>query len=203
MKSPYLHLGGHLYAAIDVETTGTVPHYNDIIQVAVIPLDYNFNPTSDILPFLMDIIPKRPDNVDWEAMRINKIKLCGIMLRGVEAYRAADLFMEWFQRLNLGFNKRITPVGANYVFDRGFLMDWLGPETYSMAFNSDFRDVLSIAAFRNDCAKWHDDPIPHQQCSLKRLCSDYNIERTKSHDATDDARVTAEVYKHLVKESKR
>lgn len=200
MRNPFIHLGGNLYASIDVETTGTVPHHNDIIQVAIIPLGYDLRPSKDRLPFLMDIVPKRPENIDQEAMRINRLKLCDIMVRGIEAYRAADLLVEWFFKQELGYNRRITPIGANYVFDRDFLIEWLGRETYNMIFSSDFRDVQHIAKFRNDRDCWNSVQVSHDQTALKDLCRVFKIERTRAHDATDDARVTAEVYRSLVQE---
>lgn len=196
----FKYLNSHVFAAIDVETTGSIPHQYDIIQVAVIPLTYALKPSEEFLPFLMDIAPKRPDSIEWEAMRVNKLQLCDIMLNGVDAYLAADRFMEWFDRLGLGFQKRLIPVGANYCFDRGFLIDWLGNATYNLIFNSDFRDVLRIADYRNDLDSWRGEKPRFERVSLGSLCAKYKVERMRAHDATDDARCTAEVYRHLLME---
>ena len=39
-----------IIAAIDLETTGLDPHYHDIIEIAIQPLDEAFEPSSDIPP---------------------------------------------------------------------------------------------------------------------------------------------------------
>jgi len=197
---PFTHMEGHIYCAIDTETTGTVPGFHDVIQVAFIPLDNWIKPSKEHIPFLMDLAPKRKENVDDEAMRINRMKFCEIVVNGVEPYRAADLFVEWFYRLNLDYNKRITPVGANYAFDRDFLIDWLGRETYNMCFNSDCRDVISIAKFRNDHDSYLGRHHTYENVSLRKLCIHFKVERHNAHDATDDARCTADVYRHLVED---
>ena len=40
--SGLVHLNGNLMAAVDLETTGTQPGYHEIIQIAVVPLDSEF-----------------------------------------------------------------------------------------------------------------------------------------------------------------
>ncbi len=192
------HLNGHLLCAIDTETTGTDPARHDIIQVAVIPLDGLLQPDGDRIPFLMDLAPKRPENADPQAMDCNRLRLAELILKGVDADRAADLFVEWFERQKLGFNKRIMPVGANYAFDRDMIISWLGLKTYEMCFNSQIRDVQTVATFMNDLAEIRGLPFPWPKVNLSYLCNQLRIERTISHDATDDARVTAECYRRLL-----
>ncbi len=194
------NLRGNILCAIDVETTGTVPGEHDIIQLAILPLDSNMKPCPKQSPFIMDIKPKRPENVQSEAMRINRLKLCDIMVRGCDPYKAEELLVEWFYGLKLGYQRRIVPVGANYAFDRGFLIEFLGPLSYDMIFDSAFRDVLSCANFINDRDGWFGRGTSYRTVNLSGLCATFKIERTRAHDATDDARVTAEVYRRLVQE---
>lgn len=194
------HLNGHLLCSIDSETTGTDPQRHDMIQIAVIPLDGLLQPDANRIPFLMDLAPKRPENADPQAMDCNRLRLADLILRGVDADRAADLFVEWFERQNLGFNKRIMPLGANWPFDRDMIVAWLGLKTYEMCFNSQHRDVQSTATFLNDIAEVRGLPFPYPKVNLSYLCNQMRIERTQAHDATDDARVTAEVYRRLLQE---
>lgn len=192
------NINGDLLCAIDCETTGTRPGFHDIIQLAIIPLDFDLKPDPARLPFLIEMQPRYPQNVESEAMRINKLKLVDIMNKGIDSYRAQDLFLEWFEKQKLSFRKRLTPLGCNYPFDRGFLIDWLGPETYDLCFTPTFRDVQVVANYLNDRDGWKGEPFRLPKVSLGYLCSYLKIERMFKHDATDDARVTAEVYKRLV-----
>lgn len=194
------NLNSNRLCSIDVETTGFVAGFHDVVQVAIIPLNFDLDPDPQMFPFLLDIIPKRPDNIDETAMRINRMKLCDIMVRGVDPYRAQDLFLEWFERLRLGYRKRIAPLGCNYAFDKTFLIDWLGPQTYELCFDHNVRDVSITATYRNDRAGWAGNDFPYPHVNLGGLCNTMRIERTRAHDATDDATVTALVYKRLIQD---
>lgn len=194
------HINGHVICAIDVETTGSRPGFHDIIQIAVIPLDGLLEPDANRIPFLMDLCPKRPQNAEPDAMMCNKRELAELVLKGVDADRAADLFVEWVEGLKLGFNKRIMPLGANWPFDRSHIMEWLGPKTYELLFDAQYRDTQVVATYLNDLASIRGLPFPYPKVSLSYLCNIFRIERLKSHDATDDSRVTAECYKNLLKQ---
>ncbi len=194
------NLNGHLLCAIDTETTGSRPGFHDIIQIAVIPLDGMLEPDSQRLPFLLDLCPKRPQNAETGAMDCNKRELAELVLKGVDADRAADLFVDWFEDQKLGFNKRIMPLGANWPFDKSMITEWLGPKTFELLFDSQYRDTMSTATFLNDLAAIRGLPFPYPKVSLSYLCNIFRIERTKSHDAVDDARVTAECYRNLLKQ---
>lgn len=198
MTKFFQNLNDNLLCSIDCETTGTRPREHDIIQLAIIPLNNDVRPSADIFPFLIDMVPIRLQNVQSEAMRINRRKLTDIVNNGIDRYRAQDLFLEWFEKLNLGYQKKIMPLGCNWPFDREFIIDWLGHETYEMCFHPHYRDVQTIASFRNDREGWKGNEFPYPKVSLSYLCTQMRIERHAMHDATDDARVTAEVYRRLL-----
>jgi hypothetical protein len=61
-------------------------------------------------------------------MQINKIDLAKVMTSCVDAYKAADLLVEWFEKLRLPAYKRIIPIAQNWPFDRAFIMNWLGAD---------------------------------------------------------------------------
>ena len=69
-----INLNGNLLAALDLETTGLIDGYHDIVQVAVVPLDGNLDPL-DVSPFYMNMKPDFPERADPEAMRINGLDL--------------------------------------------------------------------------------------------------------------------------------
>lgn len=194
------NLNGHQLCAVDLETTGRNPRKHDVIQVAIIPLQNDITPSREFLPFIMDIIPQRPENIESEAMRINRLRLCDIMLQGMDSFRAVDLFLEWYEKLKLGYNKRIMPLGCNYPFDRSFLIEWLGAATYDLCFDGVHRDVQTVATFLNDRAGWNGVDFPYPKVNLSYLCGQLKIEYTRKHEALEDARVTAEVYRRMLQE---
>jgi DNA polymerase III epsilon subunit-like protein len=206
------HLNGAILGVIDVETTGFKPGFNDLIEVCVLLLDKELKPTSKVLPFHMDLKPQRPRNIDFEAIRIqqrenpmisisSKGKIVEAATIGCDPFRAADLFVEWFENLKLAPNKRIMPIAHNWVFDRAFMIDWLGEKTFDMCFDPRYRDTMSMSLYDNDVADYHSNRFPFPKNNLQYLCSQLNIERTRAHTALDDCVATAEVYKRMIQRS--
>lgn len=194
-----MHLNNNLLCAIDTETTGTIPGFHDIIQVAIIPLNAALDPAKEISPFYMDLQPKRPENAVPQAMRRNRVKLTDAMINGMEPYRAADLFDEWLKKLNLPFEKRIIPLAHNWPFDRGFIIDWLGVESFDQYFDARYRDTMVMASFCNDLADHRTEPFPYAKVDLTYMCGTLKIERERAHDALQDALATSKLYKELLK----
>ena len=127
------NLNDNALAVVDIETTGFKVGYHDIVQIAVIVLNTDLEASRQHIPFLMDLKPKRPENeCDTEAMRITRVRYCDIVTRGIDAYTAADRFVEWFERLNLLPGRKICPLACNWPFDREFIKQWLGPSTFEI-----------------------------------------------------------------------
>ncbi len=193
-----IHLNGNLLCSVDTETTGLTAGHNDLIQIAIIPLDSNLEPLQSVIPFIQDLQPKYPDHADPEALRVNGRKLEDLVLNGMEPFKAADLLEEWFNKLNLPHGKKIAPLGQNYQFDQGFIREWLGDATYNHIFDYHYRDTMSTALFINDRAAFHGEPAPFPKVNLKYLASQLNISTNRSHDAVADAMTTAKVYKTMM-----
>lgn len=192
------HLNGHLLCAIDCETTGLKAGYHDIVQICILPLDSQLKPSTKILPFYMDLSPKFPERAEPEALRVNKLDLTNLINNGMEPYKAADLFEEWFERLKLPFRKKIAPLGHNYTFDRAFLLAWLGDETYNDFFDYHIRDTATSALFCNDYCDFHNEKYPFPKFSLTYLASQLKVEHGGAHDSLNDCRITAEVYRRMM-----
>ena len=194
-----MHLTGNLLCSIDTETTGLVPGYHDLLQVAVIPLDWDVKPHKNIAPLEMWLTPKRPEHIDLEALKITKSELGAILTGGIESYKAADLFFEWFEKLNLGPKKHIVPLGCNYdQFDRLFIIDWLGLETYNAIFDSRVRDVQRAALYLNDHAYFQNEQLPFPKINLSYMAHLLKVKRER-HNAMEDAITAAEVYRQMLK----
>lgn len=196
------HLNGHLLCAVDVETTGLIAGFHDLIQVAVLPLDAEIKPIKTVNPFYLNIRPKFPENINYEASRVNKLRVADLMKNGMDADDAADLFVEWFENLNLPLTttscKKIMPLWSNGSFDKSFLVEWLGQDCYDSCFHFHERDTQSLALYINDRHDFFNERVPFGRVGLNNLASYLKIKNDKPHDALQDALTTANVYRELV-----
>ena len=194
-----MHLNGHLLCAVDVETTGLIPTIHDIATVCIMPLNEQLLPSREIIPFNMMLQPKRPENVDPEALNKCRLKLSDLILNGFDAWKAADLFDEWFEKLRLPGGKKIAPLAHNWPFDRSFIIDWLGNLNYEGRFYHRYRDPMVIANYMNDLADLRGETYPYPKLELPYLISQMKIELPgQLHDAMIDCVAVAEVYKQLI-----
>jgi DNA polymerase III epsilon subunit-like protein len=196
-SSGAVHWNHNLICAVDVETTGTDPQKHEIIQIALVPLAPDLTPRKDVLPFYTEIAPMHPEWADPEAMRVCKLDVDKLLETAMDQWRVADLFEEWFERLNLPWRKQILPLAHNFPFEAGFLRAWLGSLSYEHFFFG-YRDTMTIANMLNDIADMNNEPRPFPKVSLTYLCSQLMVENRNPHDALGDAVATAECYKKLV-----
>ena len=205
LKSPHAglpHLNGHLVCAVDVETTGFVAGYHELIQLAVLPLNEHFLPSKTAPPFYANFRIERPETIDPEAMRVHGIDLKKLATDSISQIDGVDYFDKWFDRLNLPIgakdHKKIMPLWSNGSFDKSFIMEWLGYTTYSHYFHFHERDTQSLALEINDRFAYHGEPIPFPRVGLNALASHFNIKNERAHDALSDCYTTCQVYKNLI-----
>jgi DNA polymerase III epsilon subunit-like protein len=187
---------------VDTETTGLDPINGDLIQVAFLHLTEYFIPDKRTPPFYLLIRPKKyqptqeyKDKIA-PAMAVNHLDIDDVMKIGLDQDKAADLFDEWWQRLGA---QKLDILAQNYAFDRSFLVDWLGRESFDQFFTRYYRDTYVGGNFLNDQAKYSGSLIPFPDgCSLKKLTMALHIENPKAHDAFSDCLATAEVYKKML-----
>jgi|GEM_PF-1164850 len=207
-----IHLNGNLIASVDVETTGFVPGYHDVIQISVLILDSDLKPQRGCVPFYIDMKPKRPENVEPEALKVSRINFARLMKRAHDPWDAADMFDDWFENLKkdtpkrralLPQGKKLIPLAQNWVFDRGFIIDWLGDQSFNSFFHPWYRDTLPVAQYLNDrYAKDNstvfEHKVPFPKSNLAYLCSQLKVKNQQHHDALADTVATAEVYRKMV-----
>ncbi len=193
------YLNGHLLTAIDIETTGRLPGFHEIIQIGVVPLDAEFQPITQQLPFYINMAPKHPERAEKNAQQVHGLNLKKLCEEAVSQEGGADLFCSWFDDLNLPLNKRLIPLAHNWAFEDGFLKHWLGLETKDIIWQGTARDSMSYASSVNDWHGTRGTKAPFQFVSLKHLRKVLKIKsHGKHHDALSDARDCAEIYQKLL-----
>jgi DNA polymerase III epsilon subunit-like protein len=189
------HLRGHILAAIDTETTGVIPRFSEIIQIAIVPLDSNLEPVGS--PFNMNIRPERPERADPTSLAIHGISL-EELAEAPDAEKVATLLVEWSKTLKLPSHGKIVPLAHNWPFEYGFLSAWLGPKGRDDIFHWHARDAQTLALSINDRAALAGRERVFESVSLTNLCKHFSIVNSKPHDALADSIAEAAVYKALL-----
>jgi DNA polymerase III epsilon subunit-like protein len=204
------HLNGNILAVVDCETTGVDPMNNEIIEICIAPVNFEYKITA--MPFHVKIKPERLESIDFEAIRAmrqysdfwaenvckSKDKINQLLAHGMDKFEAADLLAKWFEDLKLPPLKRIMPIAHNWVFDSGFISQWIGTKSFEYIFDPRYRDTMAVSLFLNDLADMKNEQYPYPKNNLQYLCSELKVERTRAHTALDDAVATAEVYRRLL-----
>jgi DNA polymerase III epsilon subunit-like protein len=193
------HHNFHMPVVVDVETTGDKAGYHDLIQIAVLPLDDEFNPSKEHEYFEMKLRPVH-GNIDPIASEVHRLDMAKIMSEGVDADDAVDFFVRWYNRLDLPLNRRLMPIASNYVFDQGFVSAWLGHKLFNERFYYHYRDTQSVALYLNDRAAMMNELIPYPAVGLNEIANRHGIENLKKHDALQDCITTAASYKAMCTE---
>jgi len=193
-----VHLNGCLLASIDFETTGLRAGYHEIIQIAVVPLDANLRPSTELRPFYHHIAPEFPERADVKAGQIHGIDLDWLMMNSPSSGKVADMLVEWSDNLDLPVNRSIVPLAHNWAFESAHGKAWLGDDLFSHLFHSHARDGMLLAVSMNDRAAFLGMPVPFHYVGLNALCTQFGITNEHAHDALSDARAEAEVYRSLL-----
>jgi DNA polymerase III epsilon subunit-like protein len=205
------HLNDNIICAIDTETTGLLPGYHEIVSIAIIPLNMDFDPDPILRPFSCLIRPNYPERWDLEAARINGLReKC--MTHGLAHDRAIGMFFDWFDSLGLRatgsppYHKMIEPLAHNWGFDRSFINEWMGIDDEDGQYIADkyisrtFRDPRAIGPFLNDIAATkHQSAYPFPHHNLKQMCTKMGVKLYDHHDAMQDAYAVADLYKRLLR----
>lgn len=193
------NMNGNILCAVDVETTGVLAGYHEIIQIACVPLNQHFEPHPE-LPFFYvpGIMPDFPERMEKEA--VGKHGISKESLEGcVSESEAIELFESWYNRLNLPFGKRLVPLAHNWAFERAFLIHWLGLDGFNDKWHVHPRDTFTLAAFVNDLYVWHGRKHPFGYLSLTGLCKRFDIQLDNAHNALADCIATGRLYAALMR----
>lgn len=198
IPSALLNLNNNMMVAVDVETTGLLAGYHEIVQIAVVPLNSELQPCEDHRPFYISIRPDHPERQKGAA-GVHGLKMDELLSMSVSQEKAADLFDEWFVNLELPYKKRLAPLAHNWAFERGFLSHWLGLETFDAIFHPYARDTWVLATIINDAAAWHGRECPFTRIKLGAMCERFGFNVLNAHDALSDALATAKLYREMLR----
>jgi DNA polymerase III epsilon subunit-like protein len=193
-----LHLNGNLLVSVDLETTGRQPGFHEIIQIACVPLGPDLKPSPTLRPFYTDIRPDFPERAEHQAMCKNHLQIDQLLLHAPSQDKVRDLFVEWFEKLDLPFKKSLVPLAHNWAFEASWLKAWLGIDLFEKTWYSLARDGMLLAIAINDKAAMRGEEIPFNHVSLGSLCRKFNVRNENAHDALSDALAEAEVYRALL-----
>ena len=202
-KDKPVHLNGDQLCSMDLKTTGPKAGYNELIQLAIIPLGANFEPHEILPPLDLVIQPLHLDRVDKKFVRmIGERAFYQARDSGLHSEVAADIFEQWFKRLNLVDGKKISVIVRDWVFVQSFVQSWIGYENFKYFFWHSARDVLAAADFLNDRADFNAEaaPLPGPK-QLIRLANLLGVNVVgKLHEAVIDALLISRVYKKMLLE---
>ena len=193
-----LHLNGNLLVSVDLETTGRRPSYHEIIQIACVPLGPDLKPAQGSCPSTPRSSPTSPNGRSKQAQFKHNIPMEQLLLHAPSQDKVKDLFVEWFERLDLPFKKSLVPMAHNWAFESSWLKEWMGVTLFDDIWYSHARDGMLLAIAINDKAAFRGETIPFNRVGLASLCNKFNIVNANAHDALSDALAEAEVYRALL-----
>lgn len=179
-----------IVAAIDLETTGLEPLYHDIIELAIQPLDDEFEPSEDIPPFVARIKARRPQNASPKAMEVNGLDLN----EGEEYHEFLARLLAWLEEYRI---EKIDALGQNVDFDRSFISAQI-PELGRLLEHRYLRDSQRLACAYNDLVRLKTGKPAFENLGLSDLRKALGIEGSQEHRALDDALDAAKVYRALL-----
>lgn len=190
---------GNLMCAVDLETTGVRAGYNEIIQIAVLPLDIDMRPLTDVRPFYTTVRPNHPERAAQSATAKHGINIGDLIINAPDSEKVIDVLCEWFEGLRLPMNRSIIPLAHNWAFESSFLQAWLGVELKDKIFHAHARDSMITAIAINDRASFAGEQPPFAKVNLGTLCRQLKIVNLNPHDALSDCMAEAELYRELLR----
>ncbi len=193
------HLLGNPFAAVDVETTGRIGGFHEIIQIAIVPLTLDLEIAEGIKPFYHMIKPNYPERAEKGAQGVHGLDLDELLANAPTQDRVLDYLLEWFSALPIAYRRRLTPLAHNWGFERSFLVPWMGPDLMNNIFTPHPRDTMLFALTLNDRASLMGAQPPFNRVNLTYMCKQFGIELTQAHDALADTIATAKLYAAMLR----
>ena len=178
-----------IVAAIDLETTGLDAIRCEIIDMAVVPLNADFTVSAEIPEFTSRIKAEHPETAEADALRVNGMNPSD----GVPLDVVRRDFAAWLQDNGI---RKIVPLAHNLGFDMKFLLKTF-PEA-ARVFSHRGRDSMRLALAVNDVYQRERQELMFPSASLAAVKENLGIVGEVTHNAFEDAKDAALVYRRLI-----
>lgn len=185
-------------AVMDTETTHLDETKGCMIELAILPVDDQFNVREDIEPFEVLIRPTSDIIQDPIAMEINGIEFTGD-IAWCTKNRAQRKLYDWKKKHNI---KCIYPIAQNWEFDSKFYKAFAKDTCLENLFYHRASDTQRLAQSINDAYLDAGLEPRFVKTKLEVLADYYAIDYSEAHSAMSDCKITLKVYKELLKEIK-
>lgn len=192
------NLNGNPLAVVDIETTGRIGGYHEIIQIGIVPLTLDLE-VANIQPFYHNIKPNFIERAEARSGKIHGLNLDDLLINASTQDRVLNYLLEWFSNLPLGHTRRLTPISHNWGFERSFLTPWLGPDLMNSIFHPHPRDTMIYGIMLNDRASMMGKELPFPRVGLSSMCRKFGIPLENAHDALADCVATGKLYASLMR----
>lgn len=198
-----IHYNHNLLCAVSIITTGPDPAKHDLMQVCVLPLDSRIVPRKDVMPFDINLQPRRITNIndlhEQKKFNVPISRIIKYMNDGINYYDGVKLFDHWFHTaLKPNPGKKIMILGSEWYKAEPFLRNWLNE--YDYYFHSHVRDISVAALYANDRADLKVEKIPYPKNYLCFLASRMELEYDYgAKEALEDVQRIAEIYFHMLR----
>ena len=196
----------NVICAVDIETTGLDPSQDEILQLAIVPLDLrnSHQNSADFAncelrsPLNIRIKALNPERMSAEAQKITGLD----PYEGLNALDAKKAVNDWLRENNI---EKVIPVGHNYTkFDGPFLRNSQAV-IYDEVFSHHELDTLIIARFANKLCEIRKGEKRFLSLKLMDLAAGLGILSrpgrdsqtdacSKPHDALSDATIAGEIF---------
>lgn len=171
---------------LDLETTGSDPNRHEIVEIGAILLDCGT--LDEKAAFESRVRPTHFERADPTALRIH-----GLTEQDLEYAPSSDEVLSAFVK-TFGLNYALC--GWNIGFDTAFLRQYFDQAGRIEEFNQlDYHRLDLWSALQ---LSWVSGKFPVEPRSLTDVCSWLGINRRQKHNALEDARIAAQVLRHIV-----
>lgn len=197
------HLNDNIICAIDIETTGPMPGFHDLVAISIVPT-VGFKIDKRILPLDIYMRPRRPENYSPQARPRRNTVISNYIQNGIDSYTAASVFDQWYEKLRLKEHKRILPLSYNWTHKAPFVMDWLsndddGRPYYFDAFDKVIvRDLSTMLQYWNDVACVQAEHFPFTKQRLHMLAEKLGVHWTRPSTPLSRCFAIIEVWQKLL-----
>lgn len=169
------------FVSVDIEASGPVPGLFSMLALGACVADDRAR------RFYVELKPTT-NQMDPSAMRVSRLSLADLALRGEDPSRAVAMFADWVQQESAG--RRPVFVGFNAAFDWAFVNWYFHAYGTPNPFGFAPLDIKSFFMGLTGCA-WADT-------SSSRLPDEFQPAHPQTHNALDDAIAQAEIFEHML-----